>query len=113
MLQLTAHHKVHLAVAPVDFRNGISGLIALSQQCFTTSPFSGHVFVFRNRRGNAVKLLFYQRNGFWLCQKRFSSGSLAWWPRTLEQVKHLTGLHVQILLEQGQPQTLHLPPAWL
>ncbi|MFW5754911.1 MAG: IS66 family insertion sequence element accessory protein TnpB, partial [Marinilabiliaceae bacterium] len=41
---------------------------------------SGHLFVFRNKKGNAIKLLVYDGQGFWLCQKRLSQGRFAWWP---------------------------------
>ena len=59
MLQLTSHHNIHVAVAAVDFRKGIAGLIALCEQVLAYDPFGGHIFVFRNRLRTAVKLFLY------------------------------------------------------
>lgn len=74
MLQLTPHHNIHVAVAAVDFRKGLGDLVALCEQVLAYDPFTGHIFVFRNRLRTAVKLLVYDGNGFWLCHKRFSEG---------------------------------------
>ena len=80
MLQLTPQSRVFLAVAPADFRRGIDGLAALCRQRLGENPMEGAVFVFRNRRGTSLKLLCYDGQGFWLCQKRLSQGRLSWWP---------------------------------
>lgn len=80
MIQLVPHMKILVAVAPVDFRRGIDGLAALCRSVLKEDPMTGTVFVFRNRAGSSVKLLVYDGNGFWLCQKRFSTGKLRWWP---------------------------------
>jgi len=48
---------------------------------------NGAIFVFRNRRGTSLKLLCYDGQGFWLCQKRLSQGRLAWWP-SMPQASH-------------------------
>ena len=74
VLQLTAQSRVFLAVEPADFRRGIDGLAALCRQRLGENPMEGAVFVFRNRRGTSLKLLCYDGQGFWLCQKRLSQG---------------------------------------
>jgi len=74
MLQLTAQRPVFVAIEPADFRRGIDGLAALGRQRLAEDPFAGAIFVFRNRRGTALKLLCDDGQGFWLCQKRFSQG---------------------------------------
>ncbi|HIG0326667.1 TPA: IS66 family insertion sequence element accessory protein TnpB [Legionella pneumophila] len=88
MLQLTPQHRLLLAVEPVDFRKGIDGLKAICRQKLNDNPFNGTVFVFSNRARTSVKLLVYDAMGFWLCQKRFSKGRLAWWP-SFQNVIHL------------------------
>jgi transposase len=60
--------RILVAVEPADFRKGIDGLAGLCRQALKSDPFSGAIFVFRNRRGTAVKLLVYDSQGFWLCQ---------------------------------------------
>jgi transposase len=71
MLQLTPQSRVFLAREPADFRRGIDGLAALCRQRLGEDPMGGAIFVFRNRRGTSLKLLCYDGQGFWLCQKRF------------------------------------------
>ena len=80
MIQITPQMRLLLAVEPVDFRKGIDGLAGLCSRVLKADPFSGHVFVFRNRPGTAVKILVYDGQGFWLCQKRLSKGRFKWWP---------------------------------
>jgi transposase len=82
MLQITPHHRLRLAVKPADFRRGIDGLAALCRQSLGEDPFSGIIFIFTNRLRNAVKILVFDGNGFWLCAKRFSvccqQGCVTW-----------------------------------
>ncbi|MEK7716127.1 MAG: IS66 family insertion sequence element accessory protein TnpB, partial [Pseudomonadota bacterium] len=82
MMQLTPHLRILVAVEPVDFRQGIDGLSRVCRQRLEADPMSGVVFVFRNRRGRALKILVYDGQGFWLCQKRLSAGRFRFWPTT-------------------------------
>lgn len=68
MLQLSPQSRIFVAVEPVDFRRGIDGLGAICRQRLEQNPLHGALFVFRNRRATAVKLLIYDGQGFWLCQ---------------------------------------------
>ncbi len=72
MIQLPPQLSIMLAYEPVDFRKGIDTLAALCRHRLNCDPFSGTVFLFRNRRATALKLLIYDGQGFWLCLKRFS-----------------------------------------
>lgn len=112
MLQITAHHKILLGIEPVDFRKGIDSLAAICKSHFECDPFNGSIFVFTNRRRISVKLLVYDGNGFWLCQKRFSSGKLKWWPKTQTQALNLRASELQVLLAQGVPTQTGIPVAW-
>lgn len=112
MLQITAHHKILLALGPTDFRKGIDSLVAESIKNFACDPMNGAVFVFANRRRVSVKLLVYDGNGFWLCQKRFSSGKLKWWPTTQEQALCLQASELQVILAQGIPTQINIPKTW-
>ena len=76
MLQLTPHHRLLLAVNPVDFIRGIEGLAAACQLVLNEQPLPGTVFVFANRSRTAVKILVYDGHGYWLCHRRFSKGKL-------------------------------------
>ena len=80
MLQITPQMKILVAVEPADFRKGIDGLVRVCKDSLQQDPFAGAVFVFRNRRGTAIKALVYDGQGFWLCHKRLSKGRFRWWP---------------------------------
>jgi hypothetical protein len=69
VIQVTPQMRILVAVAPVDLRCGIDGLARVCTAVLTTDPCSGTVFVFRNRRGTAIKRLTYDTQGFWLAQK--------------------------------------------
>ena len=86
MLQLTPQMRILVAIEPVDFRNGIDGLVRLCKEALGQDPFQGIVFAFRNRRGTAVKVLMYDGQGYWLCHKRLSEGRFRWWPAGADSV---------------------------
>jgi len=113
MIQITAQMRVLVAVEAADFRRGIDGLARLCREVLGSDPFSGTVFVFRNRRRTAVKLLVYDGQGFWLCHKRLSRGRFGWWPSHREEVASSLRAHeVQVLLSGGDPSWTHAPQAW-
>ena len=113
MLQITTQHRLMIAVESVDFRKGIDGLVALARRELNNNPFAGYLFTFRNRRGTSLKLLNYDGNGWWLCQKRFSTGKLAWWPQNAEQATKLRAVELLIILQQGHPHKAQIPIDWL
>ena len=113
MLQITPHHRLLLAVKYCDFRRGIDGLAALCREVLEEDPFSGTVFVFTNRRRSSIKILLFDGSGFWLCQKRFSRGRLAWWPSHQQTSSFsIKASQLHILFSQGNPSEAHVPPDW-
>lgn len=73
---LTFNTTIWLYPQPVDFRNQIDGLVMLISDHLKLNPTSGQLFVFRNRTANKLKILWWDRNGFWLCYKRLEKGKL-------------------------------------
>lgn len=112
MLQITPQHQLFIAIEPVNFKNGIDGIKALCQRQWNVDPFHGHVFIFRNRKGTSIKLLSYDGNGFWLCQKRFSAGKLTWWPKTMQEAASIRAVELLVILQQGNPMVAHVPEDW-
>lgn len=113
MLSLTPQMRILVAVEPVDFRNGIDGLGGVCRRELQEDPLSGSVFVFRNRRGTAVKILVYDGQGFWLCQKRLSKGRFRWWPEgATEAVRELQARDLQLVLWNGDPNRAAMAPLW-
>ena len=75
MLSVSGTQRVFLCVKPVDFRRAHDGLRAIIRDQFHDDPFSGDVFVFHNIAKNRIKLLVWDRNGFWLLYKRLEQGT--------------------------------------
>lgn len=112
MIQVTAQMRVLVAVASVDFRKGIDGLARVCKAVLASDPMSGHVFVFRNRRGTALKILVYDGQGFWLCQKRLSTGRFRFWPTGATATHMLEAHELSVLLQAGDFQATQAAPAW-
>jgi len=74
MIQITPQHQLFLYLHPIDFRKGMDGLIGVCCQKTKMAPFSGTVFIFRNHKSNALKLLVYDGTGFWLTQGNLNFG---------------------------------------
>ena len=112
MIQVTAQTRVLVAMASVDFRKGIDGLARVCKAALASDPMSGAVFVFRNRRGTAVKILVYDGQGFWLCQKRLSTGRFRFWPTGSAPTHSLASHELSVLLQAGDFQSTRAAPAW-
>ena len=113
MIQLTPQMRILVAVEPADFRCGIDGLARLCRARLGEDPFSGAVFVFRNRKGTAIKSLVYDGQGFWMLYKRLSTGKFRWWPRRSDEaVTPLAAHELQVLLCAGDPSATQAAPAW-
>lgn len=113
MIQITPHMRFLVAVEPADFRRGIDGLARLCREKLAGDPFSGCLFLFRNRRGTAIKCLVYDGGGYWLCQKRLSTGRFRFWPTGDAPSLTLEAHQVQLLLAGGDPAAgATAPPPW-
>lgn len=80
--------RVYIAVGHVDMRKSINGLSMLVSEEFELDPFCGHLFAFSNRRRTVVKVLYWDRNGFCLWQKRLERHRFRW-PESRSQVLQL------------------------
>jgi transposase len=113
MIQLVPQLRILLACKPIDFRNGIDGLAALCKRELAEDPFSDTLFVFRNRRGTALKMLCYDGVGFYLFTRRFSQGRIRWWPEDQDAPLHsLQAQQLSVLLYNGLPDQAKFAPDW-
>ena len=78
MLTLSPAVRIYLATGATDLRRSIDGLSALVRERLALDPLSGHLFLFRNRRGDRLKILAWDRSGFWILYKRLEQGTFAW-----------------------------------
>ena len=91
--------RVHLCRDAVDFRKAINGLSIVVAEELELDPFSAHVFGFCNRRRDQVKLLYWERNGFVLWQKRLEKDRFPWPRDAGEEILTVTGRELNWLLD--------------
>lgn len=90
--------RVMVAAKPVDFRKGAEGLAALVREAMGADPFSGTVYVFRARRADRVKLIYWDGTGVCLFAKRLEDGKFRW-PKVEDSVIRLTAAQLAALVE--------------
>jgi transposase len=96
-----------VATKPVDFRKGAEGLAALVRETMTADPFSGAVYVFRAKRADRVKLIFWDGTGVCLFAKRLEDGKFRW-PRIQDGVIRLSPAQLSALLEGLDWRRVHV-----
>jgi transposase len=98
MIGLPGGTRIWLAAGVTDMRKGYDGLAALVQGTLAENPFSGHVFVFRGRAGDRVKVLWWDGSGLCLFAKRLERGRFVW-PQAQSGTVSLTAAQLSMLLE--------------
>ena len=98
MIALPTGTQIWIAAGVTDLRRGFTGLSGLVQTVLKEKPFSGHVFVFRGRRGDLIKMLWWDGDGLCLFAKRLEKGRFVW-PKAENGAVALTGAQLSMLLE--------------
>ena len=99
MIALPANTRIWIAAGVTDMRRGFTGLSALVQTALEQDPLSGHVFVFRGRRGDLIKLLWFDGDGLCLFAKRLERGRFVW-PKAESGTVSLTRAQLSMLLRR-------------
>lgn len=117
MLSLPPSVRVFLAVEPADMRKGFDSLAGLVGEVIRQEPLSGHLFVFRNRRGDRIKILYWDRSGYAIWQKRLEVGVFRL-PKAKGASVELAAADLTLLLEgvdldsvRRQPRYVHPAPS--
>lgn len=97
-----------VATKPVDFRKGMEGLAALVREAMGADPFNGAVYVFRAKRADRVKLIFWDGTGMVLMAKRLEDGKFRW-PGMQDAILRLSAAELQALLEGLDWRRVHEP----
>ena len=113
MLTLPGTVRIWMAAEAVDLRRGFDGLAALVREVIGQEPLSGHLFCFRNKRGDRLKILFFAAGGFCLYYKRLERGTF-FWPRDPGPSRHweLDGGELTLLLEGIDLRGARRRPRW-
>ncbi|MCX2864872.1 IS66 family insertion sequence element accessory protein TnpB [Paucibacter sp. PLA-PC-4] len=98
MIGLPSGTRVWIVAGHTDLRKGFDGLAALVQTALAENPFKGHVFVFRGRRGDIIKVLWFDGQGLMLLAKRLERGRFVW-PQATSGSVSLTPAQLSMLLE--------------
>jgi transposase len=98
MLTLPPSVRVFLSTVPVDMRYSFDRLATRVEGILQQDPFSGHLFVFRNRRGDKVKILFWDRSGFCLFYKRLEQGTFRF-PKSVAGHEEIDTATLSLILE--------------
>jgi len=100
--------RVLVATQPIDFRKGAEGLAAVVREGMRADPFCGVVYVFRAKRADRIKLIFWDGTGLVLVAKRLEHGRFRW-PNIDDAVMRLTAAELQALLEGLDWRRVHEP----
>lgn len=98
MLSLPPSVRIYVCVAAADMRKGFDGLAALAREVIAEDPLSGHLFVFRNRQADRIKVLYWDRDGYAIWQKRLERGSFAF-PASKAKRMELTSVQLHMILQ--------------
>jgi transposase len=98
MIALPANTRIWIVAGITDMRRGFTGLSAIVQTALEENPLSGHVFVFRGRRGDLIKMLWFDGDGLCLFAKRLERGRFIW-PKVENGTVSLTRAQLSMLCE--------------
>ena len=98
VITIPAGVKIYLACGVTDMRRGFDGLATMAQEVLKQDPFAGHLFAFRGRRGDLIKVLYWDGQGFCLFAKRLEKGRFTW-PVTQDGAVTLSPAQLSMLLE--------------
>lgn len=99
MFSIDSHTRVYIASEPIDFRKQIDGIALIVQDVLQLDPFSAHLFVFKNRRADKLKLLYWHHNGYVLLYKRLERGTFVWPAHDSDSPLYLSVRELHALLD--------------
>jgi transposase len=102
MLTIPPSVRIYAALGATDLRRGMDSLSALVRERFGLEPLSGHLFLFRNRRGDRLKILVWDRSGFWVLYKRLERGTFAWPTSVSGETAELRSSELMLLLSGAE-----------
>ncbi|WP_425497683.1 IS66 family insertion sequence element accessory protein TnpB [Paraburkholderia ultramafica] len=110
MFRFDADLRIYLHREPIDFRAGLNTLVTMVEQSIQLDPLARSVFAFHNRKRDRVKLLLYDRAGFWLMLKRLEADRFIW-PRRQQAVIELATEQLHLLLDGVDVDAVRRHPA--
>lgn len=115
MIQIPANATIFVMHEPLSFHTRIDGTCAVARVVLQKEPLEGAFFVFRNKRGHTIRILYYDGGGYWIAERRLSQGSFnGAWPRgnAGQPCSSLLARELQILIWGGDPTSCQFPELW-
>lgn len=110
LISVSEQTKIYIVHGAVDFRNQHEGLTSICRNVLYKEPSAGAVFLFRNKCRNAVKLLYYDGQGWWVAHKKLEKGKFRVWPEDAEKLSSLQAHELLVLLKNGNPFAAKFQP---
>lgn len=111
MIQVSPGATIHLVGEPIKMNSRLKGTLGICRDILNLEPMNGGYVVFRNASGDRLRILFYDGDGWWLCEKIFSSGRLRYWSECTG-VSEITARELAVLLWRGSPAGAKFPEFW-
>ena len=111
MIQVSPNATIYVVENPISFSSRLKGTLAICRDLLSIEPMDGCVTVFRNKAGTNLRIVFYDGDGFWICEKAFSRGRMRDWARS-GGVTQVTARELAVLLWRGDVRGAAFPPFW-
>jgi transposase len=98
MISFPSHCRIYMAIEPINMNSSFDRLSLLVEEIIKQSPLNGHLFVFRNKQRDKIKLLLWDRNGFWIYYRRLERGRFKI-PKIKDQYIELSHDDLRLLLD--------------
>lgn len=111
MIQVSPNATICVVSTPVSFAGRLKSTLGICRDLLQLEPMNGCYIVFRNRAGTMLRVIFYDGDGFWLCEKTFSRGSIKKWFDG-DGISQVSARELSVLLWRGDLQKVQFPKFW-
>ena len=112
MIQVSPSATIFVVEQPIRFNTRLKGTLGVCRDLLQLEPMDGFYVVFRNHSGTMLRIVFYDGDGFWLCEKTFSKGRLPAWGGGPEGVSQISARELAVLLWRGNVVGAAFPDFW-
>ena len=111
MIQMSPCSTIYVVGKSVSFAGRLKSTLGICRDLLQLEPMDGCYIVFRNRSGSKLRIVFYDGDGFWLCEKTFSKGAIRGWVEG-EEISQVSARELSVLLWRGNLERVQFPAFW-
>jgi transposase len=112
VIQTSPGQPIFVVHEPIRFNGRLKGTLAICRDILRLEPMDGCYILFRNMAGTMLRAVFYDGDGFWLCEKTFSKGRIVHWPSDSSPYSSASARELLVLLWRGNPSGTAFPDLW-